>query len=407
MIHILVFVIKAIVKAINANSSATNTSKNVVNGTNDYPNSVQSTSTKATVNKVYPKSTSSQSDNRGIAVVLAMITSFCCSINFVSNLILALILKKTVHVLLCIFLITGVVGIIYTMDMKKKENLATLPQITFNDTLVLNLTTEEHVKLEITNYLEEKYRSWIMVGALSFDDKVKADRYINLMTSDLYFYTFDNMMIDSENIETTSLYNVMNDEPEEEIQDKYMVSKSIIYIPSEMMNEQFKFNADKLKECIVTSKMKNDKSQYMFIIGIVVLFIIALFQSLYLWILFFKRRNKNNTTSQADSIESHQYKPEVTINSQEAKSRRAEASSHQPKATSITTDSIIKGDRLDINKIDIYQFLSIPVMSYSQALLIIAERNDKGKYLDIEDLKSRNNLDPKIASALSERIYFG
>jgi DNA uptake protein ComE-like DNA-binding protein len=46
-------------------------------------------------------------------------------------------------------------------------------------------------------------------------------------------------------------------------------------------------------------------------------------------------------------------------------------------------------------------------MSYSQALLIIAERNDKGKYLDIEDLKSRNNLDPKIASALSERIYFG
>jgi DNA uptake protein ComE-like DNA-binding protein len=293
------------------------------------------------------------------------------------------------------------------MDMKKNENLATLPQITFNDTLVLNLTTEEHVKLEITNYLEEKYRSWIMVGALSFDDKVKADRYINLMTSDLYFYTFDNMMIDSENIETTSLYNVMNDEPEEEIQDKYMVSKSIIYIPSEMMNEQFKFNADKLKECIVTSKMKNDKSQYMFIIGIVVLFIIALFQSLYLWILFFKRRNKNNTTSQADSIESHQYKPEVTINSQEAKSRRAEASSHQPKATSVTTDSIIKGDRLDINKIDIYQFLSIPVMSYSQALLIIAERNDKGKYLDIEDLKSRNNLDPKIASALSERIYFG
>ena len=94
-------------------------------------------------------------------------------------------------------------------------------------------------------------------------------------------------------------------------------------------------------------------------------------------------------------------------NSQEAKSRRAEASSHQPKATSVTTDSIIKGDRLDINKIDIYQFLSIPVMSYSQALLIIAERNDKGKYLDIEDLKSRNNLDPKIASALSERIYFG
>jgi DNA uptake protein ComE-like DNA-binding protein len=145
----------------------------------------------------------------------------------------------------------------------------------------------------------------------------------------------------------------------------------------------------------------------MFIIGIVVLFIIALFQSLYLWILFFKRRNKNNTTSQADSIESHQYRPEVTINSQEAKSRRAEASSHQPKATSVTTDSIIKGDRLDINKIDIYQFLSIPVMSYSQALLIIAERNDKGKYLDIEDLKSRNNLDPKIASALSERIYFG
>lgn len=397
MIHILVFLIKAIVKAINANA---------VPAKNTYAANTNQAAVQQPA-KVYQRTVVTPSDNRGLAVVLAIVTSICCSLNFLSNFILAIVLRKAVHIILSLVIAIGVISLAYNMDKQKKQGLALLETIQFGDTLHLTLSNEVHVKLELTNYLEEKYKPWIKDANFSHEDKRKINESIELMVDNLYFYTFDEMNINSYTVESTSLYTEMTNDyaDESSIEEELTPRTCSIYLADHVITDQLRFNNDKLRELVVTARMKANKSQYIFVGGIFALWFLAFLQALYLWIFFFKKRSQGDNSTTVSSNQSNSYNPEVTINSQVAKAKKVEASTH-PTAHKEVNKETKPTDRLDMNTIDIYQFLAVPSITYSQALLIIAERTNNGKYLNLEDLRLRNKLDQKIVDALAGRIYF-
>ena len=67
--------------------------------------------------------------------------------------------------------------------------------------------------------------------------------------------------------------------------------------------------------------------------------------------------------------------------------------------------SNIPNGKIAINSVDVYNLMTIPVLNYSQALLIITERNNNGRYSSIEDIKLRNTLTDELATAIASHVY--
>ena len=61
--------------------------------------------------------------------------------------------------------------------------------------------------------------------------------------------------------------------------------------------------------------------------------------------------------------------------------------------------------KIAINTVDVYNLMTIPALNYSQALLIITERNNNGKYSSIDDIKNRNSLGSEIMQELAKHIF--
>jgi DNA uptake protein ComE-like DNA-binding protein len=86
------------------------------------------------------------------------------------------------------------------------------------------------------------------------------------------------------------------------------------------------------------------------------------------------------------------------------------STSDMPKPTPTSTSkeskpSNIPNGKIAINSVDVYNLMTIPVLNYSQALLIITERNNNGRYSSIEDIKLRNTLTDELATAIASHVY--
>ena len=145
------------------------------------------------------------------------------------------------------------------------------------------------------------------------------------------------------------------------------------------------------------------------IVGFCFLFVLTFIQGLYLWIQFFKQRNSANVTPPiVNTTIEKEYTPQVTTNNLKAQAVKQTASTKSTAENKQASQVVSPpSGKMDINSIDVYQLLTIPGLSYSQALLIISERTDKGKYNDLEELILRNKLDATMGEVLRQKIYFG
>jgi DNA uptake protein ComE-like DNA-binding protein len=168
------------------------------------------------------------------------------------------------------------------------------------------------------------------------------------------------------------------------------------------------YEEGKIKEKISSSQYLTDNIMRMNIGGFCILFLLTFMQGLYLWIQFFKQRNPANAITAVENTNlQKEYTPQVTTNNLKAQEVKQRVSTKPVDANKPAVEVVSTPvGKMDINHIDVYQLLTIPGLSYSQALLIISERTDKGNYSDIEELILRNKLDPTIGEMLRQKIYF-
>ncbi|MEI6312461.1 MAG: helix-hairpin-helix domain-containing protein [Bacteroidota bacterium] len=454
MIHLIVFLIKIIVKAINGNKS------NVpITGNNSYNNSIDSSNQTTTADTntsanfsspssvtVSNKKKKSDDEKMIYSFLIAVFTSCCCGLGFFINFILAIILKKVPHILGTLAIAIAMVACFY-MYMKEDEKVkekASTADIIFNDTLRLNINNPEEARGVTESFLAHKYAAWY-----SDSNELGTSMSLNMMTYTLFAHKFDTLLHNNEIVTDKTidevLYGSMEVSEEVTAEDTDTapqaetetasdngtetstttnIAEETVSDPSLNSNELVVYLQEKDHYCLTQDEIdlregkyskKSDKvsklkdNVYIYPLGILAL--ITLIYSFFLWYSFFNRdkdENKdmidsmNSTRSKPQSSTTYTSTPKPTITPPAASIPKANPST-QRTTTNPSMDQ--SGKKIAINTVDVYNLMTIPGLNYSTALLIISERTNNGKYSSLEDIKNRNSLSADMFIEISRYVY--
>lgn len=392
MIHIIIAIIGAIIRHSNkatANVSTTAASK------------VNYTTTKTNFS-------SPSDDKKGLAIIIAILSTFCCSLSFLVNIVLAIVTKKTQQIFISLAILFFGIYLLYAYDTRKTEVRLNIRPIVYNDTLQFELKDEDVITSKIEDYLAAKYSASLETTKLSSSEKANIENYYRIMAINLLTTNFSTIQVASEVMTYTSIDQIWQDQIARYESDDIMPIMCKVYMDDETVHNALAYEEGKIKEKISSSRYLTDNIMRMNIGGFCILFLLTFMQGLYLWIQFFKQRNPANALPAVENTNlQKEYTPQVTTNNLKAQEMKQRVSTKPVDANKPAVEVVsTPAGKMDINHIDVYQLLTIPGLSYSQALLIISERTDKGNYSDIEELILRNKLDPTIGEMLRQKIYF-
>ena len=447
MIHLIVFLIKQIVKAINGNNSSNTISNSKIN-TNTMSSNISNSNnnnyvphSKVTVSN---KKSMSEDEKMIYSFLLGIFISCCCGFGFIVNIVLAFITKKVPHIIATMIIATLIVvfGILTYLEENKIEDhkVTSTEEVFFNDTLTFDMNQPELARLKMKTFLKEKYFSWMKDTASS-----ESDLSAEMMTYTLFSHEFDSLYINNILIENYSLDNAMY--ITDNVQEDNSITDEAIKIDeststNEDMSEVTKvvkiYLQQKDKDCLEQDEKdlkegtyypkKNkfkDAKDNIFMIPIAILVLISLLYSFYLWYSFFNR-NKDANKDMIDDMNNSRNKPLVTFanktnptntannsnkstdyNSPSAAIPNTNTNSNtsSPKMPNMAKGNDATGKKIAINSVDVYNLMTIPTLNYSQALLIITERNNNGRYTSIEDIKNRNSLSDDTINEFAKYIY--
>lgn len=435
MVHLIVFFIKMIVKAINgskSNPTYTPPPTNTPNITTTNYNS-QAIASRGVPNNNSNNTSKSKTDNKIFAVLIAIGTSFCCGLGIIANLVLSIVLKKVPHIIFSVLVLVGFIAFVYfNAEAEKKKTKNTYTEISFNDTLILDANNPDIASDTIKSFLYRKYATWYENQSEMIDDYS-----IDIMKYDLMSHKFDTLYVNNQAqyykpIEEL-FYNVNSEVISEESIDDEVVSieenKEDIPVDKIKDNNEAKtivvYFQDKDKICLEegekeikkgtysTEKIKNKKDKENKYIGFAVLLsLLSFVQAIMLWFAFLNRK-KDANQALIDDLNQSKQKPTHHTSSDNfdiPKNVAVPSTSDMPKPTPTSTSkeskpSNIPNGKIAINSVDVYNLMTIPVLNYSQALLIITERNNNGRYSSIEDIKLRNTLTDELATAIASHVY--
>lgn len=392
MIHIIIAIIRAIIRHSNkptANVSTTAASK------------VNYATTKTNFS-------SPSDDKKGLAIIIAILSTFCCSLSFLVNIVLAIVTKKTQQIFISLAILFFGIYLLYAYDTRKTEVRLNIRPIVYNDTLQFELKDEDVITSKIEDYLAAKYSASLETTKLSSSEKANIENYYRIMAINLLTTNFSTIQVASEVMTYTSIDQIWQDQIARYESDDIMPIMCKVYMDDETVHNALAYEEGKIKEKISSSQYLTDNIMRMNIGGFCILFLLTFMQGLYLWIQFFKQRNPANAIPAVENTNlQKEYTPQVTTNNLKAQEVKQRVSTKPVDANKPAVEVVsTPAGKMDINHIDVYQLLTIPGLSYSQALLIISERTDKGNYSDIEELILRNKLDPTIGEMLRQKIYF-
>ncbi len=399
MIHIIIAIIRAIIRHSNKSTTSNSPTASKVNYTTTKSNF-----------------SSPSDDKKGLAIIIAIISTFCCSFSFLINIGLAIVTKKTQQIFISLAILFVGIYLLYSYDTRKTEIRLNVRPIVYNDTLQFELDDEDKITTKIEDYLASKYSAWQQTAKLSSSEKANIENYYRIMALNLLTTNFSEIQVASEVMTYTSIDQVWQDSPAKngDPTATYGTSTYIrpimckVYMDDETVHNALAYEEGKIKEKITSSQYLTDNIMRMNIGGFCILFLLTFIQGLYLWIQFFKQRNPANALPTVENTNlQKEYTPQVTTNNLKAQEIKQRVSTkpvdaNKPAAEVVSTPA----GKMDINNVDVYQLLTIPGLSYSQSLIIISERTDKGKYSDLEELILRNKLDPTIGEILRPKIYF-
>ena len=447
MIHLIVFLIKIIVKALNGNKSSV-----PITGNNSYNNSnATSTASTSSANFSSPSSvtvsnTKKKSDDQNMiySFLLAIFTSCCCGLGFFINFILAIILKKVPHIIATLAITIAIAASFYMYmkeDEKAKEKASTA-DIVFNDTLRLNLNDPEEARSITESFLAHKYAGWY-----TDSNELGTSMSLSMMTYTLFAHKFDTLIHNNEIVTDKTIDEVLygslevseevsadetDASPKAETETAAEIvsdetttdntAEETISDPSLNKNELVVYLQEKDHYCLTQDEMdlrdgkyskKSDKvsklKDNVYIYPLAILALITLIYSFFLWYSFFNRdkdENKdmidtmNSSRSKPQSSTTYTSTPKTTTSTPAASISKAHTSAQR---TSVSSDQ--SGKKIAINTVDVYNLMTIPGLNYSTALLIISERTNNGKYSSLEDIKNRNSLSDDIFIEVSRYVY--
>jgi DNA uptake protein ComE-like DNA-binding protein len=321
----------------------------------------------------------------------------------------------------------------FNAEAEKKKTKNTYSEISFNDTLILDANNPDIASDTIKSFLYRKYAPWYENQSEMIDDYS-----IDVMKYDLMSHKFDTLYVNNQAqyykpIEEL-FYNINNEVVSEESIDDEVVSieEDKEDIPVDKINDNNNevktivvYFQDKDKICLEegekaikegtysTEKIKNKKDKENKYIGFAVLLsLLSFVQAIMLWFAFLNRKKDNNQALIDDLNQSKQKSTHHTSsdNFDIPKNVAVPSTSDMPKPTTTITSkepkpTTIPTGKIAINSVDVYNLMTIPVLNYSQALLIITERNNNGRYISIEDIKLRNTLTEELATAIASHVY--
>lgn len=400
MIHIIIAIIRAIIRHSNK------------------PTANVSTTAASKVNYATTKTNFSapSDDKKGLAIIIAILSTFCCSLSFLVNIVLAIVTNKTQQIFISLAILFFGIYLLYAYDTRKTEVRLNIRPIVYNDTLQFELKDEDVITSKIEDYLAAKYSASLETAKLSSSEKANIENYYRIMAINLLTTNFSTIQVASEVMTYTSIDQIWQDSPAKygdptapyETSTYIMPIMCKVYMDDETVHNALAYEEGKIKEKISSSRYLTDNIMRMNIGGFCILFLLTFIQGLYLWIQFFKQRNPANAIPAVENTNlQKEYTPQVTTNNLKAQEMKQRVSTKPVEANKPAVEVVsTPAGKMDINHIDVYQLLTLPGLSYSQALLIISERTEKGNYSDIEELILRNKLDPTIGEMLRQKIYF-
>lgn len=452
MIHLIVFFIKIIVKAINGNkSNVPVTGSNTFNSNSTHSNFSNMSSPNVPHSSVTVSNKNKKTDDEKMlyAFLLTVFTSCCCSVGFLANIILAFITKKVPHMIATIIIavLLGVSFYFFIQEDKKKNNveITNYATVEFNDTIRFSGLDPELARKEFKSYFNHKYASWI-----KDTNEESSSLNIDMMTYSLFGHKFDTIYVDNElktdvtideilylgvdavednteDVIEDELSESKNDKVEEAIvEDRSETQKEIVIYLQEKDRESISQDEEDLKSGKYNKKKDNlnKAKDNIYIVPIIILILISFVYSFYLWYSFFNK-DKDANKDLIDSMNDTRSKPTITFGNKTTTSSTTSSDNYQtkkttdylnppasipnkpnePKIPNMAKGTDHSGKKIAINSVDVYNLMTIPTLNYSQALLIITERTNNGPYSSIDDIKSRNSLADNIVSEISKYVY--
>lgn len=441
MVHLIVFLVKMIVKAINGNKESVRTtgmqsSYNSNNSSADAAapvvklglgNSTSANNNQGTVT-VSNKNKTSDDQKMLYAFLLSIFTSCCCGFSFVVNFVLAIITKKIPHIIG-----TGLIAVLmivcfvfyYKADQEKKISPKAVVEVLFNDTLILDITDPQYARDTAKEFLIQKYLPTVQDSA-----SIYQDLGIDMMTYTLFAHKFDTLWVDGEMYTYQSIDEVMyKDVSEMKVDENEVVDVEAEVAPkpdAEIVAPTYVkvYLQEKDRICLYSDEMSLREGKYqtkkdkfkevkdnMYIYPIALLLLISLIYSFYLWYAVFnldKDAAKDQNSQMMDTF-SRDKGPTVPLQKPESNLSTAAATAAKKTAeaskSSIPKPTVNHAGKIAINTVDVYNLMTIPALNYSQALLIITERTNNGKYSSLDDIKNRNSLSNEITQELAKHIF--
>lgn len=387
MIHLIVFIIKIIAKAINNNQNTSTSQSQSPNPSSKAP--IKANSTK-----------SNQNNTIIAAFFIAIATSCICSINIFSNFIISIILKDKKQILLsggilALFFFFFVMFYQKDIENKSMEKPIDFSEISFNDTLRFSNDLDIEMYDTLQQFFNSKYAPYV--------EDTNAPAYKSIlytMCYNLSAHNFDTLYLNNQPKNYTSIDNALYDNNENSSLTTIwlILQEKDRHIFAEQENELLQLNKKKVKNPL------RDKNPWVFVI--LALGFISFIYSIYLWNRFLNRNKKENEIID-DLNQKHSTKPQKQIVKPTTTIHQSTAPATSSKPTTQTSNTSHTNGKININTVDVYNLMTIPALNYSTALLIISERTNNGIYGSLEDIQKRNALSDDIFKAILPHIYLG